>query len=112
MAKTGRHSAERQIMGGTNPASRRHPLARRVWKVLFRVSALVLIVCLAAIVGFTDALGYSWVYRVAVAAAFVCAASAAVLGKLRSEEAAGDAAWLLGNRDRAEKRPWDLDIDD
>lgn len=89
-----------------------HPLARKIWKAVFRISALVLICCLAAIVGFTATVGYSWVYWVGVGSALVCAISAAVLRKFRSEEAAGDAGWLLSYRDRSDKRPWDLDVDD
>ena len=93
-------------------SDRMNRLARRIWKAVFGISAAALILCLAAIVGFTAIIGYSWLYWVAVGAAFVCAVSAAVLGKLRSEEAAGDAAWLLGHRERSDKRPWDLDVDD
>lgn len=72
----------------------------------------MLIVCLIGIVGFTATVGYSWVYWVAVAAAFTCAVSAAILRKMKSEEAAGNAAWLLSYRERGEKRLWDLDTDD
>ena len=100
------------MVTGTNSTSRLNPLARKIWRALFRISALVLIGCVVAIVGFTETAGYSWVYWVAVAAAFICAVSAAVLRKLSSEEAAGDAAWLLGYRERGENRPWDLDVDD
>ena len=97
---------------GTNRSAQSNPLARRIWRALFQISAVVLIACLVAIVGFTATIGYSWVYWVAVAAAFICAVSAAVLKKLKSEEAAGDAAWLLGYREQGEKRMWDLDVDD
>ena len=80
--------------------------------MIFQISALVLVGCMIAIVGFTATVGYSWVYWVALGAAFVCAVSAAVLIRLRSEEAAGDAAWLLGYRERGDKGLWDLDADD
>ena len=89
-----------------------HPLSHRIWKAIFHISALVLVGCMIAIVGFTATIGYSWVYWVALGAALVCAVSAAILKKLRSEEAAGDAAWLLGYRERGDKRLWDVDADD
>jgi hypothetical protein len=89
-----------------------HSLGRKLWIAAFRISAAVLICCMVAIVGFTATVGYSWVYWVALGSALVCAVSAAVLRKLSSEEAAGDAAWLLGYRERGSKHPLDIDVDD
>lgn len=90
----------------------RRRFKRRLATIVFRVSALVLVGCFAAIVGFPDTVGYSAVYWVALGAAFVCVLSAALLGKWKSEEAAGDALWLLRFRDRDARPSWDLDADD
>jgi hypothetical protein len=87
-------------------------LARRLWTAVFRISALVLSVSMAAIVGFTATIGYSWVYWVAAGSSLVCLVSAGVLSKIRSEESAGDAAWLLGYRERGSNQPLDVDVDD
>lgn len=88
------------------------PRERKIWTAVFRASALVLVCCMVAIVGFTDTVGYSWVYWVAVGATFVCGVAAAILRKLRSEEATGDAALLLSYRERGPSSLWDIDIDD
>ena len=97
---------------GSNTSVKARELGHTLWTAAFRLSAAVLILCMVAIVGFTATIGYSWVYWVAVGAALVCAVSAAVLRKLKSEEAAGDAAWLLAFRERGSKKPWDFDVDD
>ena len=84
----------------------------KLWTLVFRLSAAVLICCMAAIVGFTFTVGYSWVYWVAVCSGLVCTASAAILRKLRSEIAASDAGWLLSYREQGSGEPMGLDIDD
>ena len=96
----------------THDSTPLRPFAHKVWTAVFRTSALVLIGCLVAIAGFPDTVGYSWVYWVAVGATFVCGVAAAVLRKLKSEEASSDAAWLLGHRERGSKGQWDIDVDD
>jgi hypothetical protein len=88
------------------------PLKHRVWTALFRASGLVLVCCMVAIVGFPYTVGYTWVYWVALGSAAVCGVSAVVLEKRDSEEASGDAAWLLGYRERGGKERWDIDVDD
>ena len=96
----------------THKSTQLRPLERKIWTGLFRVSALVLICCMAAIVGFPDTVGYSWVYWAAAGSTLVCAVAAAMLKKFKSEEAAGDAAWLLSYRERGSKGQWDIDVDD
>lgn len=95
-----------------HPLKKPRTLARTLWRAAFRVSSLVLILCMVAIVGFTATVGYSWVYWVAVGAALVCMVSATALRKMKSEEAAGEAAWLLAFRERGPRQPLDFDVDD
>jgi alpha-D-ribose 1-methylphosphonate 5-triphosphate synthase subunit PhnG len=97
---------------GTERSIKPRTLGRKLWTAAFRISAVVLILCMVAIVSFTTTIGYSWVYWVAMGSAVVCAVSAAVLRKSKSEEAAGDASWLLSFRERDSKQSWDLDVDD
>jgi hypothetical protein len=94
------------------PLFKPHSLAFRFWTVAFRASAVVLAVCLAAIVGFTATAGYSWVYWVALVAAAICAVSAGFLRKMRTEMAADDADFLLRYRDRDSRPSLDIDADD
>ena len=96
----------------THASTPPRPFERKVLTAVFRISALVLIGCLVAIVGFPDTVGYSWVYWVAVGAALVCTVAAVILKKLKSEEASGDAAWLLGYRERDPESQSDIDVDD
>ncbi|MFT3807666.1 hypothetical protein [Arenimonas sp.] len=63
------------------------PLERKVWTAVFRISGLVLVCCMVAIVGFPDTVGYSWVYWAAMGSALVCGVAAAILRKLEGEEA-------------------------
>ena len=100
------------MKSGTRPLAPPRTVGRKLWTAVFRVSAGMLICCMVAIVGFTPTVGYSWVYWVAAGSAVVCAVSATILRKYRSEEAAGDAAWLLGHRERGSRNLLDLDIDD
>jgi hypothetical protein len=95
-----------------DPLFKPHSLAHRFWAAAFRASSLVLALCLAAIVGFTPTVGYSWVYWVALCAALICAASAGFLRKLRTERSANDADFLLRYRDRDSRPPLDLGADD
>ena len=96
----------------THKSTKLRPLERNVWTAAFRISGLVLVCCMVAIVGFPDTVGYSWVYWVALGSALVCGAAAAILRKLDGEEASSDAAWLLGYRERGDERQWDIDVDD
>ena len=87
------------------------PIEHKIWRTIYRISALALIFCLVPIVSFPYTVGYSWAYWVALGAAVICGTSAAVLKRLDGEEASDEAAWLLGKRGHGSKSPLDIDDD-